>query len=619
MITSYDCAIIGFYLLFMLGLGLYFRRLSKDSSDYFRAGGAMPWWITGVSAWIASFSAWTFTGAAGKIYLTGTLVLCLYYASIPSILIVLIYTSYRFRRMRVITWMEAVRNRFGRTTEQVYTWIKLPLLVVLSGVGLNAIGVFMSAAFHVPLFRMLIVLGTAVTLVASIGGAFAVLASDFVQMLLVVGITILASFLALRQPQVAGIRGLLLQAPKSFFHWTELARAPLIALWAISLTWLKILGDNGMENSTMFLMVRNDRDARRMVLIPLIGTIIGPLIWMIPPMTARITHPNLAAEYPAMAAPSEAAFVAVCRDVMPQGLIALLMCAMFGATLTNLDAALNKGVGVFVRNFYLPIVDPKCPEKRLLQIGKLCTLIFGAIIIVMSLIVAKYRSGGLFDLTNQLAASLLLPMIFPMAYGLIFKRTPGWSGWSTVIIGFLCSFLVKCIPPESFARLLDLRQSLNPDEKTYLLFFATVCLDTIVCTVWFFSSSLFYETSDAKQRESIDRFFFNLQTPIESISSGTEENQKIYVMLGRLCLVYGFFVSLLMLIPNRIEGRACFLFCGGIIFAAGLILRQLSHSNHSDISETSRDPKVETVAEPSLAMWTGSERKPYSSRIETQQ
>jgi hypothetical protein len=85
-------------------------------------------------------------------------------------------------------------------------------------------------------------------------------------------------------------------------------------------------------------------------------------------------------------------------------------------------------------------------------------------------------------------ASLVLPMIFPMAFGLFFRRTPGWSGWTTVIIGFLCSFLVKCVPPESFARLFGWRQSLNPEEKTYFLFFATVCFDTVMCTAWFFST-----------------------------------------------------------------------------------------------------------------------------------
>jgi len=65
MITLYDYAVIAFYVGFMLCLGVVFRGLSKNTSDYFRCGGSMPWWITGSSAWLVTFSAWTFVGARG--------------------------------------------------------------------------------------------------------------------------------------------------------------------------------------------------------------------------------------------------------------------------------------------------------------------------------------------------------------------------------------------------------------------------------------------------------------------------------------------------------------------------------------------------------------------------
>jgi len=189
MITVYDYIIIGFYLVFMLGIGLVFRRMSKNTSDYFRAGGAMPWWLTGASAWIFSFSAWTFTGAAGKVYETGTLVLPVFYAIIVGLGFAMAFTSLRFRRMRVITWMEAVRLRYGAFNEQFYTWIKLPLLLLFAALSLNAIGVFMSAVFNIHMNTMLVMLGVVVTIVAFAGGSWAVLASDFVQAFLIVTIT----------------------------------------------------------------------------------------------------------------------------------------------------------------------------------------------------------------------------------------------------------------------------------------------------------------------------------------------------------------------------------------------------------------------------------------------
>src|SRR5260370_30442359 len=111
MITTYDYIIIGFYLVFMLAIGLAFRRMSKDTSDYFRAGGAMPWWLTGASAWIFSFSAWTFTGAAGKVYETGLLVLFGVYSAIFLLFPAVAFPFWRFSRMWVVTLMEAVPPR----------------------------------------------------------------------------------------------------------------------------------------------------------------------------------------------------------------------------------------------------------------------------------------------------------------------------------------------------------------------------------------------------------------------------------------------------------------------------------------------------------------------------
>jgi hypothetical protein len=110
-----------------------------------------------------------------------------------------------------------------------------------------------------------------------------------------------------------------------------------------------------------------------------------------------------------------------------------------------------------------------------------------------------------------------------------------------------------------------------------------------------------------------------LHTPIEPISSGAGENQQIYVMLGQLCLVYGSFVSLLILMPNRTEGRGCFLFCGGIICAAGLILRHLRHSHRRDILEMPGGPGVVAAGKASLAMSSGSESEAQSSRSLTWQ
>ncbi len=573
MVTAYDYGIIAFYLLFMLGIGIVFRRMSKNTSDYFRAGGAMPWWLTGASAWIFSFSAWTFTGAAGKVYEAGTLVLVVFYSTVPALAVAIAVTCLRFRRMRVITWMEAVRLRYGRVTEQFYTWVLLLLRLFFAGVSLNAVSVFMSAVFHIEMNTLLVILGVVVTLVAFAGGSWAVLASDFVQAFLIVTITVCTAILVLIRPEIAGMSGLLDKVPTAHLHWTELARPELLGLWIFGTLWLKFSDENNIERSTMYLMTRSDRDARLMVLIPLVGTVLGPLIWFIPSMAATIMHPNLAGEFPGLRQPHEAAFVAVAMDVMPQGLLGLLLSAMLGATVTAMDAGLNKNVGIAIRSFYLPILRPKATETQLLVTGKICTLLFGILIVVFALLINRFRDTNLFDLVNQLAANLLIPMGLPLIYGLFYRRTPGWSAWSTALVAGAASWLAgEYCTPELFQHWMGWTQPLSPDEATYWRLAVTTLGGTVaVGSAWFFFTSLFYKNSPAEHRVQVDAFFKNLETPIDK--QGVQGVQHaVYKLLGALCLIYGGFILLLALIPNTGIGRLCFVFCGGVILAAGAVI-----------------------------------------------
>ena len=343
-ITRYDYGIIATYIAFMLCLGLVFRGLSKTTSDYFRCGGAMPWWITGTSAWVATFSAWTFVGAASEVYRSGLKVLLLFYAALPALILVLAFTSVRFRRLRVVTWMEAVRERFGAGSEQFYTWIKVPIELLKAGIYLMSISVFIAAVLKVPVNEVIAVLGVMITIVAFAGGAFAVLASDFVQLFLVMTITVLTMILAVRRPEIGGFTGLIAKVnavhPEHLRWW--LAWRPSILLgWGCAFTWVKVAELNSFEYSTMYLMPKSEKDARRMVAIPLVGGLVGPLIWLVPPLVASLMFPNLGGIFPDLSKPSEGAFVATALWVMPVGLLGLLMCAMFGATLTFMDAALN--------------------------------------------------------------------------------------------------------------------------------------------------------------------------------------------------------------------------------------------------------------------------------------
>ena len=370
-----------------------------------------------------------------------------------------------------------------------------------------------------------------------------------------------------------------------------------------------------MEMSTKYLMARSDSHARKMLLFPIAGTILGPLMWMIPPLVAAAiyTPDQIHAIFPSLGKhPEEGAFLLTAHDVLPQGMLGLLIAGIFGATLSNLDASVNQGVGILVRNFYLPVIDPKCSEKKLLIISKISTAIFGVIIIGLGLAVSQLRTLPLFDLLNQLGVSLWLPLAIPMCLGLFYKRTPQWSSWSTVLIGMLmslsASFAIKPatgIDAHSFqgaiqswleshlhmtlptiSGLLSWIPSLagpyKPEELTQFTLFATVAAVVIACVAWFFFTSLFYESSPSAYKANVDEFFERLKTPIEDLTDDqVKENHKVVGAIGLLCVIFGTFVLLMTLVPNPFRGRLGFLFCGGIIFLTGMWLRSVSRQKET--------------------------------------
>jgi Na+/proline symporter len=587
MISQYDYLSIFFYFVFVFTVGVVFSRRNKNTSDYFRGGGIMPWWMAGVSAWMMSFSAWTFTGTAGKIYDTGPYALLLYFASIATYVIMLVFTCYRFRRMRTVTPMEAIRARYGAATQQFVTWIRLPILLLFGGVGLNSVGVFMSGAFGIKLRYVIAALGGMVTFVSLVGGAFGVAASDFVQMFLVVTVTVVISVFALYSPQVGGFSGMLAKMPAADFHWSQFARPQFILLWFLGLMFCNIFLLNTIEMSAKYLMARSDAHARKMVLFPLLGTIIGPLLWLLPPMVASVAHPGgLAAFFPTLKHPEEGAFLLMAHDVLPKGMMGLLIAGIFGATLSNLDASMNQAVGILVRNFYLPVINPNCPEKRLLIVSKLCTATFGVLIIFIGLEVDHFRTAKLFDLLNQLGVGLWLPLAVPMCLGLFFKRTPPWSSWSTILIGYAAAFFVNFLTtPEWAGWIPGLHGPYVAEERTQYYIFATVACVLTTSMSWFFFSSLFYDKSPVQYKANVEEFFARLKRPIEDMTmEQVRENTRVVGAIGWLCVIFGGFDMLMMLVPNEGVKRLAFLFSGGSIFCVGWLLQRVSRRKQGQTS-----------------------------------
>jgi len=169
--TPVDYAVLIFYFGYMLAISWVFRRFVTNVSDYFRGGGKALWWMVGGSAFMVQFSAWTFTGAASKAYTDGWPIIIIYLGNSLGFMVNAWHFAPKFRQLRVITGVEAIRQRFGRVSEQFFTWLQIPFGLLQAGIWLNSLGVFFAAVFGLDLGWTIAGTGAVVLIMALLGGA----------------------------------------------------------------------------------------------------------------------------------------------------------------------------------------------------------------------------------------------------------------------------------------------------------------------------------------------------------------------------------------------------------------------------------------------------------------
>jgi hypothetical protein len=319
-----DYAVLVFYFVFMASMGWVFKRFIKDTSDYFRSGGEMLWWIVGAGAFMTNFSAVSFTGMAGKAYDDGPLVLVIFFGGALGFFFNYIYFAPVFRQMRCVTAMDAVRKRFGAANEQFFTWIQIPTGMLYAAIWLNGLAVFLSAAFRLPSFALpmvgevsgmnltIIITAAGVLCLTLLGGSWSTTASDFVQMLLLMPVTVVTSVLALMK--VGGIGNFVARVPRHFWHWGEVANSNILLVWVIAMLVQKWIVINNMTDASRYLSVKDTKHAKKAALLCMILFIVGPAVWFIPPMVARILYPDLHAVFPPDTKAQEPAGRLVLRD-----------------------------------------------------------------------------------------------------------------------------------------------------------------------------------------------------------------------------------------------------------------------------------------------------------------
>ncbi|WP_087024000.1 sodium:solute symporter family transporter [Thaumasiovibrio subtropicus] len=578
--------IMGYFAL-MVAISITFKRMASNSaSDYFRGGGRMLWWMVGATAFMTQFSAWTFTGAAGKGFNDGFMASALFLGNTLAYGASYLWFAAKFRQTRVDTPTQAIRQRFGTTSEQFFTWAIIPLSILSAGIWLNGLAIFVGAVFQWEMTTTIWATGLAVLMISLLSGAWGVVASDFVQTLIVAVISVACAAVALFK--VGGIDNIVTEFPSNFWIGPDM-NYPLIVVSAFLFFVVKQLQSiNNMQDSYRFLNARDSQHARKAALMAMGLMAIGSVIWFIPPWASAILYPGAADEYAALGnKASDAVYLVFARNAMPAGTVGLLVAGLFAATMSSMDSALNRNSGIFVRSFYSPILrkDKHTSEQHLLRVGQAVCLVNGILVILVAQLFAQLKGMSLFDLMMSVSTLASAPILVPLFFGMFIKRTPIWAAWVTVLFGVGVSWLcINTITPVRLGEWLDIQ--FTQREIIELRSIIAIIAHLLLTGGFFVATRLFYkeETLDPKQKIATETFFNNIDTPCIADDEQDQFDRLQREKLGVITMMMGGGMLLMMLLPNPAWGKALYFICAALIFAIGFALKR--QANKSVIAST---------------------------------
>jgi len=573
----YEYLVIAGYFCLILGIGFVFKNMAaKSTSDYFRGGGRMLWWMVGSTAFMMQFSAWTFTGAAGKAFSDGFAVCLVFFANTFSYFCGWAYFAHRFRQMRVDTPTQGIRRRFGPSNEMFFSCALIVFTLINAGIWLNALGVFSSAVFDANITLTIIATGLAVLFVSVLAGAWGVVASDFVQTLTVAVVSVACAIVAL--VKVGGPVNLVTNFPSDFVMGPNMNYPLLLIGTFVFFLCKQLITIMNMHDSFRFLNAKDSINARKAALLAMTLMGVGSLIWFIPPWASAILYPNAAAAYPELGnKAADAVYLVFARNAMPVGTVGLLLAGLFAASMSSMDSALNKNSGIFIRSIYQPWLakrNKEISDKSLLKLSMVLSFVSGILVIIMALYFKSLKELSLFDLMMSVSSMIQVPILVPLLLGMLIKKTPSWAPWLTVLLGLFVSwFMLNIFTPAVFADLIGI-EPFTKREATDMNLILTIGGQVFITGGFFCLSSLFYREQGDRHKIETDHFFKDLETPVIAGQEQSEYDMQQRRKLGAMLLFMSIGMVFMVLIPNPLWGRVMFLLCAAVIFTIGALLRR---------------------------------------------
>jgi Na+/proline symporter len=386
-LSFWDWLIISLYLIFTMGVGVYFsKRASSSTQEYFLGGRTLPWWLVGTSMIATTFASDTPLAITELVRKYGLWRNWFWWNAALTHLMCVFLFARLWRRSEVVTDNELIELRYSgkpaavlRGFKAIYFGIFYNFIVM--GWVINAIASVIGVMVGVSQGweqSILVWTCSAIALTyAVMSGYWGVVVTDFIQFIIAIAGSIFLAVISFSQlGGFSGIQEKILpsqpamgQGTFSFFPPMSLElESPFISMliFLSVMWWANHYADGGGYIIQRIASCKDEKNSVLATLFFAFTNMIRGWPWIMVALASLVFFPTLAQD--------KDAYPLVMRYCLGVGMKGLLVASFLAAFMSTIDTHLNWGASYLLNDFYRRFIKKNASEAHYVRATKLMVI-----------------------------------------------------------------------------------------------------------------------------------------------------------------------------------------------------------------------------------------------------
>ena len=434
-----NTVVLGAYLLALVAIGVICSRRESSTSDFFLAGGRIPWWAAGISIFATQLSAITFISTPALAYATDWLVLpgkAMILVMAP--IVVMFYLPF-FRRLNVTTAYEYLERRFslavrlfGSASFIAFQLLRMAIVVFLPALALSTIT-------GIDVYACIFIMGVLSTLYTVIGGMEAVIWTDVLQTVVLVGGMLLAIVMIAGDLGGFGVISAAAHEGAKTRMWNSSLSATDLTSWSLLLGTLALqFGPYTTDQSVVqrYLTTKDEKAAARSIWLN--GLVALPVGFLFMALGTSLyvffrQNPDLLS----VGMQNDEVLPLFVSGQLPAGLSGLVIAGIFAASMSSLDSSMHSIATTCTVDWYRRF-RPEASDASALRLARGLTISLGVIAVATASALATFDIENLWLFFQSCLGLVSSGLVGVFALG-IFTRRAHATG---VLVGVAASVAV---------------------------------------------------------------------------------------------------------------------------------------------------------------------------------